>query len=76
MELEIITTVFIDINEIIEAHHLDYNSSDKGIKWAVDSYVAGLDDADFYLIGAEEKEKIKKEIRTKIGEQMKLFKEV
>ena len=73
MELEIITTIFIDIDEIIEAYHLDYNSSDEDIKKAVDYYVAGLDDADFYLIGTEEREKIKKEIRTKVGEQMKLF---
>lgn len=73
MNLEITTTIFIDINEIIEAYHLDYNSSDEDIERAVDYYVSGLDDADFYLIGTEEREKIKKEIRTKIGEQMKLF---
>ena len=73
MELEITTTIFIDINEIIEAYHLDYNSSDEDIKKAVDYYVAGLDDADFYLIGTKEREKIKKEIRTKVGEQMKFF---
>lgn len=75
MELEIITTIFIDIDEIIEAHHLDYNSSDKGIKWAVDSYVAELDDCEYYLIGQKEIEKIEKEVRTKVGKQMTLFKE-
>lgn len=73
MNLKITRTIFIDIDEIIEAYHLDYNSSDEDIKKAVDYYVAGLDDNVFYLIGTEEREKIKKEIRTKIGEQMKLF---
>lgn len=75
MEIKITTVVFIDIDKIIEDNHLDYNSSDEDISQAVDEYVSCLEDCEYYLIGQKETEKIEKEVRTKIGKQMTLFKE-
>lgn len=73
MNLKITKTVFIDIDEIIEYNYLDYNSSDMEVQIAVEDYLSSLEDCDYYLIGEEEEEKIKKEVRKKIGKQMTLF---
>lgn len=75
MNITITRTIFIDIDELIEDFQLNYNSSDEDISQAVEEYVLGFEDCDYYLIGQEEIEKIEKEVRTKIGKQMKLFKE-
>ena len=59
MELEIINTVWIDTETIINSI-LD-NSFDN-VDDAIDDYISGLDDCDYYMIGITEHQKIKEEI--------------
>ena len=61
-ELEITTTVTIDVNEIKRIMAEDDFSLDE----AIDDYVAGLDDCDYFLIGTYEKEQIKNYIEREV----------
>lgn len=54
MELEINYTVWIDTDEILKGIKKGLSLND-----AIEDYVSGLDDADYYLIGSTEIEKIK-----------------
>lgn len=55
MELKIVSYVYIDVDAIWETM-LNKGST---LEWAIDDYVSGLDDCDYYAIGNEELEKIK-----------------
>lgn len=70
MEITITSTIYIDIDRIIEDGNLDCNSADVEIKEAINDYCCGLDDCEYYLIGREQEDKIFERIREQIGEQM------
>ena len=72
MELEIKTTIYIDVDDIIGGHGLDFNSTDAEIEEAIVGYVCQLDDSEYYLIGDTEEQKIFAEIRARVGEQITL----
>lgn len=66
MELEINTIVWIEIHEII-AYIKEKNLP---LKIAVEEYIAGLDDCDYYLVNNEEcKEKIRKKVKETLDKQ-------
>ena len=58
MELTITSTVYINLDEII-----DSINNGMEIEEAVSDYVAGLDDCEYYLVGYDEQEKIIAEIK-------------
>lgn len=61
MELEITTCIYINIDEIIE-HILNGTNIDD----AIDNYIIGMDDCEYYLIGSEETKKIKEEVKKRL----------
>ena len=63
MELIVTKTLWIPLEEIIEDNELTKNSSDSEIMDAVEDYVSGLDDYDYYLIGEIDKEKIQENLK-------------
>ena len=62
MDLEVIKSIWVDIERIIEDYELTNQSNEKDIINAIKDHVSEADDCDYYLIGEQEKEKIKKEI--------------
>jgi len=73
MELEITTSIYINLDYIIEYYNIVRNTPTEDISNAVRHYVDGLDDSEYYLIGDEEKKKIVEGIKTKVDAQMSLF---
>lgn len=61
MELEYSGTIYIDINTIIDSF-LDEDNQWDSVEEAVDDYVCGLDDCDYYIIDSEMTEKIVAEV--------------
>lgn len=72
MELEITTTVYIPVDAIIEDYGIDMNTDRADIEKAVQDYVCGLDDCEYYIIGDAEIEQIIDEIVNRTGEQLKM----
>lgn len=70
MTLTITREIEIDIFDIIDKENIWREDTDFEIRTKVESYLCGLDDCDFYLIGEEEITKICEEIRKQIGEQL------
>ena len=67
MELEINTTVYIDIDAIIKYY---IKEEDLPLEIAVEEYIACLDDCDHYLVNNEEcKEKIRKKVKETLDKQ-------
>ena len=63
MDLEVIKSIWVDIERIIEDYELTNQSNEKDIINAIKEYVSEIDDDHYYyLIGEQEEEKIKKEI--------------
>ena len=62
MELTITTTVWIEIEAIINLIEENGWSIEEGVH----DYIAGLDDCDYYLIGSEEEEKIIEEVKKRL----------
>lgn len=57
MYVEITTGLEVNEKEIIQGYCLDSNCNEEQIRIAVDDYVAGMDDCDFYIMvqeGAQE----------------------
>lgn len=50
MDIEKTISIYIDIEEIIEDNNLTHTSSWQEVERAVQDYVLGLDDSDYYLI--------------------------
>ena len=73
MELEIMITLWIDVDNIINEHSLTAISTDDTINMAIGDYICELDDADYYLIGDIERAQIFKAVRDKVGKQCSLF---
>ena len=73
MELEITTSIYIDIDYIIEINNIDNSFLGSEVRLCVEDYVNGMDDCDYCLIGHEEKEKIVNAIVEKVGAQVSLF---
>lgn len=74
MEFEVKTTVYIDIDYIIENYKLNSNSLKAVIKDAINDYVDSMDDCDYYLIDDNNvRQRIFNEISNRIGLQLSLF---
>ena len=68
MYVEITTGVDINEKKIIQEYELDNNSSGIEIRMAVDDYVAGLDDCDFYIMTQEDaQEQVVNKIKELLG---------
>ena len=67
MELDIHYTIYIDVEGIIEDYRLKASSTKKRIEFAVNDYVCGLDDADYYCIGETEIQQIIAEIKNRLN---------
>lgn len=68
MYVEITTGIDINEKEIIQEYELDNNSSGIEIRMAVDDYVAGLDDCDFYIMTQEDaQEQVVNKIKELLG---------
>lgn len=67
LEIEITTTIYVDVDDIIENFHLTSQSTDKRIHDAIETEIVGWDDCEYYLMGSEEKEKIFLEIKKRIN---------
>ena len=63
IELEVTTTIDIDIADLIAQECLTPENSRTDIQDAVDDYISGLDDPEFYLIGYIETEIIIDHVR-------------
>lgn len=72
MEFEYSGTIYIDIDSIIDSF-LDEDNQWDSVEEAVDDYVCGLDDCEYYVIDSEMTEKIVAEVmkhdavREKVG---------
>lgn len=74
MEFEVKTTVYIDIDYIIENYKLNSNSLKAVIKDAINDYVDSMDDCDYCLIDDNNvRQRIFNEISNRIGLQLSLF---
>lgn len=62
LELEVTTTIDINIVDLITQESLNSKSSTTDIQDAVNDYIGGLDDCEFYLIGPKETEIIIKHV--------------
>lgn len=63
-------TAGVEINEkgIIKDYFLNSNSNGIEIRMAVDDYVAGLDDYDYFIMGAEDaQEQVVNQIKKLLG---------
>lgn len=68
MYVEITTGVDVNEKEIIQEYFLDNNSNGIEIRMAVDDYVAGLDDCDFYIMTQEDaQEQVVNKIKELLG---------
>lgn len=68
MYVEITTGIDVNEKEIIQEYCLDNNSSGIEIRMAVDDYVAGLDDCDFYIMTQENaQEQVVNKIKKLLG---------
>lgn len=68
MYVEITTGVDVNEKEIIQEYCLDNTSSGIEIRMAVDNYVAGLDDYDFYIMTQEDaQEQVVNKIKELLG---------
>ena len=68
MYVEITTGVDVNEKEIIQEYCLDNTSSGIEIRMAVDDYVAGLDDYDFYIMTQEDaQEQVVNKIKELLG---------
>ena len=72
MELEITTTIWIDVESIVNEYDIDMNTPYSDIKQSVEDYVSGLDDCEYYMIGGEEVNKIVSAIIELVGEQLQM----
>ena len=54
MYVEITTGIEVNEKEIIKEYALDNNSDGIEIRMAVDDYVAGLDDSDYFIMTQED----------------------
>lgn len=70
MEIEVTTTVWIEIDQIIEENNLNMNSTDEEINNAIEHYVCGLDDCYYYILDENAHQQIFNEIRSRIGAQL------
>ena len=70
LEIEIVTTIYVDIDDIIENFHLTSQSTDERINNAIETEIIGWPEPEYYLVGTEEKRKIFLEIRNRIGKQI------
>ena len=61
LELDINTTVYVDINQIVK-DVIDGSNIDE----AIEDNIAEMDDCEYYLIGSEEREKIKEEVNKRL----------
>ena len=61
MELEYSGVIYIDVDAIIDAF-LDEDNQFDDVRDAVDDYVCGLDDCEYYVIDGEMTEKIVAEV--------------
>lgn len=69
LEIEITTIIYVDVDDIIENFHLTSQSTDKRIRDAIATEIAGWDDCEYYLMGNEEEEKIFLEIKKRINNE-------
>lgn len=69
LEIEITTIIYVDVDDIIENFHLTPQSTDKRIRDAIATEIAGWDECEYYLMGSEEKEKIFLEIKKRINDK-------
>ena len=65
MELEITTTIYIDMDCLVNMAQ-EEEWKDKDLNEVVDNFVSGLDDCDFYLIGSKEEEQIRIELEKRL----------
>lgn len=72
MTFTITREIEIDIFDIIDEENIWREDTDFEIRTKVESYLCGLNDCDFYLIGEEEVIKICEEIRNYFGYQLSL----
>ena len=66
LKLDIFTTVYIDVDKIVE-NCLNNNLED--IEEAIWDYCSGLSDSEYYLIGDEAFTKIKKEVEKRLKKE-------
>lgn len=66
MEIEVKRTIYIDLDEIIEEHHLTKDTSYERIRASVDDYVSGLDDCDYYALNSDNITAITEEVEKKL----------
>ena len=69
MELDIHNTIYIDVDGIIRIYRLKASSTDKQIEFAVNDYVSGLDDVDYYCIGETEIQQIIAKIKNRLNKE-------
>ena len=68
MYVEVTTGVEINEHEIIREYDLNNNSDGIEIRMAVDDYVAGLDDYDYFIMTTEDaQEQVVKKIKELLG---------
>lgn len=66
MELTITNTIDIDIDEILDCLK---NNPQMSVEDAVEDYICGLDDMEYYLIGCEEAIKIIEEVERQLAKK-------
>lgn len=74
MYVEVVTGVEVNERAIIKEYALDNNSDGIEIRMAVDDYVAGLDDSDYFIMTQEDAQeqvvnKIKELLRVESEEE-------
>ena len=68
MYVEVTTGIEVNEKKIIEEYALDNNSDGIEIRMAVDDYVAGLDDSDYFIMAQEDaQEQVVDKIKKLLG---------
>ena len=69
MELTVTSTIWIDIDDILDCLERDFDNDEEYLENCVEAWIGGLDDCDYYLIGEQEMRQIVAEVKKQIIER-------
>lgn len=72
MDFTVETTIHIPIEYIINFYEIDEDTVFSDIHNAIDDYVSGMDDCDYYLVNDDIKERVFKEVIQRLMAQMRV----
>ena len=69
MELIVTSTIWINIDDILDCLERDFDNDEEYLEDCVKTWIGGLDDCDYYLIGEREMQQIVAEVKKQIIER-------